>query len=259
MRPFTLHLGESVESRALLATANFDPQVATPPAGLTLLIGGTHGDEPATHELLVRFEREYLSDLADPVMVWPLVNPDGLVRHTRYNARGVDLNRNAEFRWQPNCEEPPGPEPWSEPESRTLRDLIRHWRPAKIVTLHWALAELDADGPQSAPLLAALWDALTPEERQCYRQRLTPDPAPDSLTGSLGGWCGYGLRYPDGTAPAIVTLELPAEPETPRPDELPADHLRTVHTRWRDDAAGYLRAVEPAVTRMLLAGCRCDV
>jgi hypothetical protein len=257
MRLHTIHLGQSVEDRALLATANFDPHAVPLPTGITLLLAGTHGDEPATQELLLQFERVHLAGVPTPTIVCPLINPDGIIRHARYNARGVDLNRNAEFRWSLDCEEPPGAAPWSEPESGALRDLILRMRPAKIVTLHWALAELDADGAQSFALLEAMWSALSDAERRPYRQRLTAAPPADGLTGSLGGWCGYALHYPDDSVPAIVTLELPASPELPRPAELPADHLATVHARWRDDAAGYLQAVEPGVTKMLLAACAC--
>ena len=59
-----------------------------------------------------------------PIILLPLANPDGYQRGTRYNARGVDLNRNCGFNWRADCEEPPGPGPWSEPENVALRDFI---------------------------------------------------------------------------------------------------------------------------------------
>ena len=75
--------------------------------------------------------------------------------------------------------------------------------------------------------------------------------------GSLGQWCGYGLEYPDGGAPAMVTLELPYDPEAEaRPDELPPEHLETVRAHWRRDPADYLRAVEPGVHTMLASAIR---
>lgn len=182
-------------------------------------------------------------------------NPDGLAAAARYNARGVDPNRNCDFHWRADSEEPSGPAPWSEPETRALRDFILAARPAKIVSLHWALAELDADGAQSASLAEAMWAALTPAQHAPYRLRLTEAPLPD-CPGSLGQWCGYGLRYPDGSAPAMVTLELPSDPAAgSRPAELPADHLPLVHAAWRADPAAYLRAVAPGVHAMLRAAC----
>ncbi len=198
-------------------------------------------------------------------MVLPLANPDGAERATRYNARGVDLNRNCGFNWRPECEEPPGPAAWSEPETVALRDFILAFQPAKIVSLHWALAEIDADGVQSTLLAQAMWDSLDETARRPYRLRITePGRGQRRLErmyaacpGSLGQWCGYGLEYPDGSAPAMITLELPYDPEAEaRPDELPDDHLDTVRELWQRDAAGFLRGIEPGVHAMLATAIR---
>lgn len=250
---YHLPVGRSVEGRELTLHTNFDPRAPIPP-GLTFILGGTHGDEPASHILAEEFATTHLPVIPAPTVVWPLLNPDGLTLGTRYNARGVDLNRNCETAWSHESEEPSGARPWSEPESIALRDLIRGWQPAKIVTLHWALAELDADGLQSRPLLDAMWNTLSPAEQITYRRSLSTAP---TLPGSLGAWCGYTLRYPHRAAPAIVTLELSPEPEKPRPAELAPDHLAVVHARWRGDACGYLETVRPGVTKMLLAACAC--
>jgi hypothetical protein len=189
-------------------------------------------------------------------MVVPCWNPDGLQAGTRYNANGVDLNRNFPTGWNPHSDEPPGPGPLSEPESQALHSLILEIQPRKIVSLHWALAELDADGLQSRDFLAAIWNSLSDEERVPYRCRLSRHPDDSECPGSLGKWCGYGLHSVWGWGPAIVTLELPAEPLVPRAVELPSDHLQTVQARWRRDSVGYLQEAEPAVRKMLLAACR---
>jgi hypothetical protein len=248
--------GTSSEGRDLVLQTNFDPREKAP-RGITLVLGGTHGDEPASFELVAEFSEQYLraGKAAGPVIAWPLLNPDALVRNSRYNARGVDLNRNCGAHWSPDSEEPPGPGPWSEPENCVLRDVILAWQPAKIVTLHWALAELDADGTHSVPLRDTMWDAMSPQERQPYRKSLSTSPA---FTGSLGAWCGFSLRYPDGSAPAIVTLELPTEPEKPRPDELPPNHFAAMLKRWAADSRGYMNLVRPGVMKMLLAACACQ-
>jgi len=251
--------GRSVEGREIVVQSNFDPALP-PPANFTLLIGGQHGDEPATVDLLESFRCP-----PGPTAILPCANPDGLVAGTRTNARGVDPNRNCDFNWSPESEEPPGPHPWSEPESVAIRDYILAFRPAKIVSLHWALAEIDADGAQSTPLAEAMWAALSPVQQAAYRLRVTEigrgrrhlQRSYVVCPGSLGQWCGFGLRYPDGSAPAMVTLELPYDPWSSRPeDELPVDHLETVHALWAHDRAGYLRAVAPGVHAMLAAACR---
>ncbi len=264
---FIRSIGSSVEGLGIPAYANFDLATATPPGNSTLLIGGVHGDEPATVALLESFFQSaaWPALATCPTVVLPLANPDGGKRGTRYNARGVDLNRNCGFNWHAGSEEPPGSGPWSEPESRALRDFILAWRPAKIVSLHWALAELDADGPQSTALARAMWAALDDTSRRPYRLRVTePGRGQRRLQatyaicpGSLGQWCGYGLTYPDGSAPAMITLELPYDPHAPsRPDDLHDAHLEEVRALWRRDPAGYLRATEPGVHAMLTAACR---
>ena len=264
---FTGIIGRSIEGRDIVVSANFDLAATPTPTNCALLIGGIHGDEPGTIRLVESFGRSpACAAIQDrPVILLPLANPDGAQRATRYNARGVDLNRNCGFNWRANSEEPPGPQPWSEPENVVLRDFILARRPAKIVSLHWALAEIDADGTQSTALAQAMWDALDDAARRPYRLRVTElgrgqrrlQETYAECPGSLGQWCGYGLEYPDGTAPAMITLELPYDPDaTSRPEELPADHLETLRKLWRRDEEGYLRAVEPGVHAMLAAAVR---
>ncbi len=256
--PKRIVIGYSVEGREIIAW-EYRPMTG---GTRTLLIGGMHGDEFATVDLLESYRTRVPRDSF--VAVVPLVNPDGLARRVRYNANGVDLNRNCRFNWRADSDEPPGPEPWSEPESCALRDYIKAWKPAKIVCLHWALAEIDADGVQSTALAEAMWAAATEAERRPYRLRVTePGRGQRRLEqtyvecpGSLGQWCGYALEYADGTPPAMITLELPADPGASRGEELPADHLPALHALWQRDAAGYLRAVEPGTFAMLDAVCR---
>ncbi len=263
---FARSIGSSVEGLGIPACASFDLAAEPVRSGTTLLIGGTHGDEPATVLLLESFLQSaaWAALHAAPVIVLPLANPDGYKRGTRYNARGVDLNRNCGCNWSAASEEPAGPAPWSEPESCALRDFILARRPAKIVSLHWALAELDADGPQSTALAQAMWAALGETARRPYRLRVAElgrgqrrlQRTYAACPGSLGQWCGYGLTYPDGSAPAMITLELPYDPHAPsRPDPIPADHLADLRMLWQRDSAGYLRAVEPGVHAMLTAAC----
>jgi len=251
---FTRIYGQSVEKRDLFLHGKGEL------VGGVLLIAGIHGDERATVLLLESFLEEKLA-AAPPLgfAAIPIANPDGYARNSRYNANRVDLNRNFGTNWNAASVEPPGPAPWSEPESRALRDLILELRPSRIVTLHWALAEIDADGPQSTALARAMWEALNERERAPYRLRVWEDPPGEGwdavCPGSLGQWGGYGLRYPDGSAPAVVTLELPYAPELPRPAVLPEDHLDTMRHIWAVDASGYMRGVEKAVHKMLDAAC----
>ena len=266
-RIYQHRIGSSVEGRDIVVESTFDLTVSIRPANITLLIGGLHGDEKATVALLATFREMYLmtGQVRSPVAVISLANPDGFVAASRYNANRVDLNRNNELHWQADSIEPSGPSPWSEPESRAIRDFILAYEPAKVVSLHWALAEIDADGPQSTGLARRMWSAMTPAQRAPYRIRVTaPGAARQRLQdiegfcpGSLGQWCGYGLIFAGGLRPAMVTLELPYDPAAAqRPHPLPDRHLADLHLRWKDDPAAYLEAVQPAVHQMLLAACR---
>lgn len=61
----------------------------------------------------------------------------------RFNGNGVDLNRNWDCRWSPTAywrdqPVPSGVEPFSEPESRALRDYLLAHRPTVVIFLHSA-------------------------------------------------------------------------------------------------------------------------
>jgi protein MpaA len=253
-RGFDFHtIGYSVEGRPIELWCD-----AAGPNG-TLIIGGVHGDESASVDLV----REFAPARGNPVALLPLANPDGFARSSRYNARGVDINRNASFNWRAESEEPPGEAPWSEPETQALQRFILTWRPAKIIALHWALAEIDADGVQSTALAEAMWNAMSEAERLPYRLRFTDteqsrrrlEQTDAECPGSLGAWAGYGLIYPDESRPAMITLELPYDASIPRAESLPDDHLDVVRAHWARDPESYLATVRAPVFKMLKAAC----
>jgi len=254
VNPRQLHIiGHSIEGRPIELWS--DP---SGPHG-TLIIGGIHGNEPATIDLV----REFSPPAGNPVALLPLANPDSFVHRSRYNVHGVDINRNAGFNWRADSVEPSGDAPWSEPETRALQEFILTWRPAKIVALHWALGEIDADGVQSTPLAEAMWNSMSDEERVPYRLRVTElgrgqrrlQQIYAECPGSLGQWAGYALIYPDDLQPAMITLELPYDATVPRPEVLPDGHLETIRSHWERDSRGYLGSVRDAVFKMLKAAC----
>jgi hypothetical protein len=248
-------IGHSIEGRPI--------ELWSDPAGPngTLIIGGVHPDESAAINLV----REFVPPKTHPVALLPLANPDGFARASRYNARDVDINRNAGLDWRADSAEPAGDAPWSEPETRALREFILSWRPAKIIALHWALAEIDADGAQSTPLAVAMWNAMSEAERMPYRLRVTEaerrrlQQTEVECPGSLGRWAGHGLIYPDESRPAMVTLELPYDASVPRAESLPDDHVDVVRAHWARDPESYLATVRPAVFKMLKAACELEL
>ncbi len=123
-----------------------------------LLHAGIHGEEGETTIALSRALR-LLTEPSPHCAVVVAANPDGLLRGTRGNARGVDLNRNFPTHdWRPDpvrhrstMDAPrevvlsPGSGPASEPETRALIRLIEEMQPEAVVALHAPLACIDDD------------------------------------------------------------------------------------------------------------------
>jgi murein peptide amidase A len=121
-----------------------------------LVFAAIHGEEPETTYALSRALRQ-LTAPPERCAVVLTANPDGVVRGTRGNARGVDLNRNFPTSdWQPKpvthrstIEDTsdillsPGTAPASEVETRALLSLITELEPAAVVALHAPLACID--------------------------------------------------------------------------------------------------------------------
>lgn len=115
------------------------------------MVGCIHGSEPAG----IAIARALIASNPPPdVDLWvvPVLNPDGVAAATRGDARGVDLNRNFPFRWQPlgspGSSYYSGPHALSEPESRLADRLMRRVRPTVAIWYHQALAVVDAsEGP----------------------------------------------------------------------------------------------------------------
>ncbi len=236
-------LGLSIEGRLIRAYSNFDWDALTP---WTLIVGGTHGDERATVPFLETFIADHLEkgEGLGPVLVIPVLNPDGYFRDSRYNARGVDLNRNFPELWNINSDEPPGEGPLSEPESRLLHDLLMTAKPLRILSLHWALSEIDPEGEHGHAWAKGMWENMEHSHRRLFRLR---EPGERSLLpGSLGTFCRLRLK----DAVHLITLELPYHPE-PDLDPLPGDHFATALALWKEDRDRYWNGVYPAVENLL--------
>jgi protein MpaA len=165
-----------------------------------LVFGGIHGDEGNSSVMAERLI-EYLR--ANPqftanrtIAVIPRANPDGLAANSRWNVRGVDLNRNfPASNWKRDGNRH-GSAPLSEPESAALARVVRQLQPRLIISLH-SIRRQDKcnnfDGP--AGHIAALMSRLNG-----YR-------AVDSIgyptPGSFGTWAGKDLGI------ATITLEIP--------------------------------------------------
>ncbi len=117
-----------------------------------LILGGVHGDEregvEAAYGLVAKWSRAYPFKLRMTVM--PAFNLDGVIRSTRGNARGVDLNRNMATKdWTSHVATPrynPGPRADSEPETRMLVKWLGENEPVFILSLHSWKPMLNVNG-----------------------------------------------------------------------------------------------------------------
>lgn len=184
---------KSVEGRALGWRVFGADRTGAP---TVLLLGAIHGDEPMSHRLLEGFaaalERHPEWAPGRRIVIATPLNPDGLARGTRENARGVDLNRNFPAKsWRPG--EARGAEPLCEPESRLVAHLLETFRPVFVISVHAPFCCVNWDGP-AEPLARAM------AEQNGYELRPSIGyPTP----GSLGAWLGGDRQVP------IITLELP--------------------------------------------------
>jgi N-acetylmuramoyl-L-alanine amidase len=134
--PARLVPGHSVKGRQIKAVRIGDPAAER----VGLVVGLIHGDERAGLRVTRRLRRRYAGLRGAQIWVVHTVNPDGQRAGTRKNAHRVDLNRNFSYRW--SGAEPPssgyyaGPEPFSEPETRAVRRLVKRIRPDLSVWYH---------------------------------------------------------------------------------------------------------------------------
>jgi murein DD-endopeptidase MepM/ murein hydrolase activator NlpD len=206
-----LVIGYSVEGRPIIAhrVGNGAIKVA--------LVGNIHGAYEANTHLLARQLLEHFQTHPDQVpsnvSLWfvPTMNPDGLETGHRWNANGVDLNRNADTDldgcarndWSPDTHGPDGQHPgaggsypFSEPEARAVRDFLADASVA--VFYHSAAKAIFVDTCQRHIPTARLAEAVS---------RGSGYPVPEA------GWAGYPVTgdfgdYLAGEGVAAVTVEL---------------------------------------------------
>jgi predicted deacylase len=107
-----------------------------------VVVGCIHGNECAAVPLIRRLRRTRVPDDVDLFLI-KTVNPDGRRAGTRQNGRGVDLNRNFKRKWKaigrPWDTYYSGPHPWSEPETRAVRDFVLDTKPRVTIWYHQAM------------------------------------------------------------------------------------------------------------------------
>ena len=223
------------------------------------ILGGIHGDERGATQLVENCL--YKWGYQFPQVLWiPQVNPDGIQLDTRLNARGVDLNRNFPGGWQRGPDQ--GSYPLSEPESKALYRLLHKYPPQIILSLHWALGQIDCDN-EEAIILAQKWkEKLLPYQKQGQLNMewvVSGTVQQPLLPGSWGHT--LALMTHNNNSPSLthktlkaLTLELPWHPEgLPGLKQRPNDHLIKTRELFNRSPSLYLASMEPLLYTFLQA------
>lgn len=186
--PWQYHIvGKSVQNRPIMCLELGNG------SDITFIMATIHGNEAAGTPLVRRLSwylREHPEILdGRKVVLMAVANPDGMVNNTRYNARWVDLNRNFEAANRINTKET-GLLPLSEPEAVIIKQLIREYKPDRIVSIHQPLDCIDYDGP--GRMLA----------EHMGKYCALPVKKLGGRPGSLGSYAGITLGIP------IITFEM---------------------------------------------------
>lgn len=212
-------IGTSREGRAIRAHVLGDPDADV----RVVVLGSMHGDEPAgTRVVSALMKRTPPPGTA--VWLVSTMNPDGLARGTRTNARAVDLNRNFPASWRPQdagTREWSGPRAASEPETRAVMDFLADVRPSAVLSFHQPFDVVDITHPpaRKAGRLLARWMDVPARSVGCG----------GPCRGTLTEWATDELDT------IALTVELPAVATRADVDRAAAAALRL--TQWLDTGA----------------------
>jgi len=219
------HVRDSYLGRPLLwVTHGNEQEHKVERKSMTLVMCGVHGDEITPikfcFDLMDKFDYSQEKFKDKLIVIAPIVNPDSFFkkRPTRTNARGVDLNRNFptkdwyakalklwKTRYRSDKRRYPGKKPLSEPATLFQVNLIKRYKPDKVISVHAPLTMLDYDGPgenhahNGHSQLANQLLIQMSKKAAGYKIRNYP-----FFPGSLGNWAGNERNIP------TYTLELPS-------------------------------------------------
>ena len=196
----TVVVGRSVRGRTIRAYFHGDPDATH----VLLVLGQMHGDERAGRDTVAWIWRNVRPVAGTGIWVIPSMNPDGNARHTRKNARGVDLNRNwptsGWTRTTRGSRYYGGPSPASEPETRAMMRFLADVRPSYIASIHQPLRGIGRSSRGQA------WQERLARHLGLPRKWFGVGNPAGTVSPTMTGW--YNARF-RGVA---TTIEYAASP-----------------------------------------------
>ena len=127
-------IGQSVQGRDINAY-----RMGTPGGRPVLLIGVIHGNEAKGYGI-TQMIRTMPTPKGIDLWIIDSINPDGQAADIRYNANGVDLNRNVSYNWTYIPKTTPdgeysGEAPDDQPETQALEQFVGEIKP--YITVFW--------------------------------------------------------------------------------------------------------------------------
>jgi succinylglutamate desuccinylase len=213
--------GYSLEGRQLAALKISDNVTVNESEAVAWFDGGIHGDEIGGSENVIRFARDLcLGYGTDPVItelvnsreIWLylMVNPDGRENMVRYNANGVDLNRDWGYMWDGWGG---SPDAYSQVETQTMRDVMLSLSASVSVSYHsgielslypWGFRYSQANDDAQLSFIANLYSDVSGYDNLVAQQSVLLYP----VNGGTTDMC-YGVM---GSASLTVELSTNKQP-----------------------------------------------
>lgn len=185
------------------------------------VIGGVHGDEREgvyLVEKLFLFLKTSEHDL--PIIVIPMLNPDGFQSKTRFNSNNVDLNRNYPCSSWESSNPQHGSCPLSEPENQFLNTVFKKFHPRIIFSFHSWKPMINYNG--ACQEIAAF---LSHYNSYDICSELIDHPTP----GSLGDFAPEVFQSP------VITFEAPLVSKTLTLENIWEENQRGLETLFSSE------------------------
>ena len=198
-------IGQSVEGREIRAVVVSDNVSLEEVEPELRMHGAIHGDEKTSAMVTLTYLKNLTDNYGDSEMctyvvdtaeswIIPVINPDGYYADQRYNANGVDLNRNLSYMGPGGGG---GSSAFSEPETQALRDLTMQSWPEIENFINPFATGLSLHG--GAACINTVWnytlDPLPEDSALIWDQAVAYDQSP-GIVAYFGGGEEFWIAYP---------------------------------------------------------------